>query len=93
MTPRRFDVGDRVRTRPVTASGHTRLPHYLAGRGGVVVAVRGAFALADDRALGKRDVGVETVDAVGFDAGDLFEESHQHRIIADLWESYLEPEA
>lgn len=42
-----FRVGDRVRARLLDTGGHHRLPRYVQGRVGTVVAYRGAFPLPD----------------------------------------------
>ncbi len=85
MTAVRFVPGQHVRTSAVPRAGHTRLPSYLAGRGGTVVAVCGTFPLADERANGNRDAAPQPVYSVRFEYGD-------HHVTADLWECYLEPE-
>jgi nitrile hydratase len=68
------------------ADGHTRLPQYLAGRPGTVIAVCGDFPLADESARGIRDATIERVYSIRFDAAE------GHQVIADLWDSYLELE-
>lgn len=52
----RFAVGQRVLTRLMNPTGHTRLPRYARGRLGTVVAVRGAHVFPDRNAapLGER---------------------------------------
>ena len=90
MISPRFKGGDRVRTRALGAAGHTRLPRYLSDRSGVIVSVRGAFALADERAAGAPNARVETVYGVRFEASEIFDAPDRHCVVADLWESYLE---
>ncbi len=89
----RFHVGDVVRTRSVPNAPHTRLPRYLAGREARVIALRGTFPLADERALGMAMPSAEPVYTVGFDARAIFGPHADHVITADLWESYLEHDA
>jgi nitrile hydratase len=84
----RFAVGDRVRARNLHPSGHTRLPRYVRGKGGVVTAVVGPFRLPDANAHGRHDVW-EFVYPVRFAAADLWGEG-DHSVSVDLWESYLE---
>ncbi|MDE2482903.1 MAG: nitrile hydratase subunit beta [bacterium] len=79
----RFALGACVRAQAAAREGHTRLPAYLRGRIGSIVALRGRYPLADERARGLRDARVEMVYAVQFSLGD-------HDVVADLWESYLE---
>ena len=83
MSAHRFEVGAQVRTRSVVALGHTRLPRYLAGRTGTVVAIGGDFLLADERARGVQNSAPQPVYSVKFDYND-------HHVVADLWEAYLE---
>jgi nitrile hydratase len=43
----RFKPGDRVRTKTIDPTSHTRLPRYARGREGVVEAVRGCHVFPD----------------------------------------------
>jgi nitrile hydratase subunit beta len=45
--PPRFTPGDRVRTRYIHPTGHTRLPRYARGRIGVIARDHGVFVFAD----------------------------------------------
>lgn len=92
--PRRFAVGDRVRTRRHMGRGHNRLPRYARGRIGTIEAVHGAFVVADKNA-GSGDRTPETLYTVGFDAVELWgeEASPRDRLSLDLWDLYLEPAA
>jgi hypothetical protein len=85
----RFPVGSRVRARTADPDHHTRLPRYLHGQVGAVVAVAPATPLPDDVARGLPEPRVEPVYAVRFDAADLWG-SGEHTVTADLWECYLE---
>ncbi len=85
----RFAPGTRVRTRPVDPGHHTRLPRYLRGHVGEVVAVQGQWPLPDDVARGIAAPRVETVYAVRFTAAGLWG-TGRHTVTADLWEGYLE---
>lgn len=82
-----YAVGDRVRARPGDPDHHTRLPRYVRGHAGDVVALLGAWALPDASAAGVTRT--ETCYAVRFAAADLFG-SGDHTVTVDLWESYLE---
>jgi hypothetical protein len=88
----RFAVGDRVHARGLSGSGHTRLPGYMRDRRGVVVAVRGHFPLADDRAAGAASPRIEPLYTVAFTGRELWGDASEADISvnADLWESYLE---
>jgi nitrile hydratase subunit beta len=46
-TPQRFVVGDLVRVRDESPSGHTRLARYVRGKVGTVIAYRGSFVFPD----------------------------------------------
>jgi nitrile hydratase len=85
----RFAVGDRVQAREAPSTGHTRLPAYLAGRTGEVVALNGFWLLPDVHATD----GTESptwVYAVRFAAADLWPGAGPHEVCADLFEPYLE---
>src|SRR5262249_8043862 len=49
----RFTPGDRVRTKNINPSTHTRLPRYARGRIGLVEAVRGCHVFPDSAATGR----------------------------------------
>jgi len=85
-----FAAGDRVTTILANPPGHTRLPAYLRGKPGIVVAERGAFPLADLRAAGC-DAPPEALYTVGFAGADVWgvDAEAGTTIYADLWESYL----
>jgi nitrile hydratase len=85
-----FAVGDAVRTSAANPAGHNRLPRYLRGKRGRIVAVRGAYPLADLRAEGIAAPG-ETLYTVAFAAAEVWSTDAEPRetIHADLWESYL----
>lgn len=87
----RFAIGDRVRARNVHVTGHTRLPRYVRGHVGTVVAARGTHVLPDARAHGL-DENPEHLYSVRFSAKDLWGESADPTVAvyADLWQSYLE---
>jgi nitrile hydratase len=89
----RFKPADRVVTRIVHPSGHTRLPRYARGKHGVVRTVNGPFLLPDANAYGKPPVW-QACYAVEFSARDLWghDAPADDRVCVDLWESYLESE-
>jgi nitrile hydratase beta subunit-like protein len=82
-----YAVGDRVRARAGDPDHHTRLPRYVRGHAGEVVALLGDWALPDASAAGVTRK--ETCYAVRFAAADLFG-SGDHSVTVDLWESYLD---
>jgi nitrile hydratase subunit beta len=89
----RFRTGQRVRARNINPIGHTRLPRYLRGKRGRIVADHGVFNLqdtdAEGYALGDRPQHVYTV---RFEASELWGPQGGARdyIFADLWEEYLD---
>ncbi len=89
-TPR-FKSGDRVVAKNSHPRGHTRLPRYVRGRGGVVDRLQGSYVFPDKNALGLGQ-DLEYVYSVRFEARDLWgkDASANDRVYIDLWESYLE---
>lgn len=85
----RFARGSRVRAVPGDPAHHTRVPRYVRGHAGEVVAVEGTATLPDDSARGFADPRRETVYTVRFAARDLWGEG-THSVTVGLWESYLE---
>lgn len=88
----RYQAGERVGTRNVHPSGHTRLPHYVRNKEGVIERVYGAFVLPDTHAHGEGEQ-PEYVYCVRFDAAEVWGPSAEPREVVhvDLWESYLDP--
>jgi nitrile hydratase len=86
----RFAAGSTVRARSTDPDGHTRLPRYVRGHTGEVIAVRGDWALPDLVVRGVRRP--EPVYAVRFAAAELWG-GGSHSVTLDLWESYLEEDA
>ena len=85
----RFPPGSRVRARTADPDHHTRLPRYLHGQVGEVVAAAAPAPLPDDVARGLPEPRVEPVYAVRFRGADLWG-SGSHTVTADLWECYLD---
>jgi nitrile hydratase len=88
-----FKVGQRVRARNLNPVGHTRLPRYIRGHRGTIVADHGVFDFQDTDAEGytlpSRPQHVYTVQ---FTARELWGEAANARdtVHAELWEAYLE---
>lgn len=88
--PQGFFVGDRVRTKVMHPAHHTRLPRYVRGKEGRIVAVRGAHVFPDTNAqgLGEQPCWLYTVQ---FDAQELWgPDTTASSICVDCWEPYLE---
>lgn len=88
--PPSFAIGDEVVARPAPQAGHTRLPGYVAGTTGSVVAIHPAEVLPDSTAhdLGER---AQHVYCVGYNAADLWgsEAETGVTIHVDIYENYL----
>ena len=86
-----FAVGDKVRTRNINPTGHTRLPRYARDRVGVVTRLHGAHVLPDATAhgLGERR---QPLYQVRFEAAELWgpEAPGCDAVHLDLWEDYLD---
>ena len=87
----RFLVGDRVRTRRMNPTGHTRLPRYARGREGIVHRHHGIFVFPDTNAHFQGEQ-PQHLYSVRFQARELWGESASPRdsVYLDLWDSYLE---
>jgi nitrile hydratase len=92
MTARaRFAVGDAVVAKTLFKTGHTRLPRYLFGRRGSILAAHGVFVLPDSNAHGLGE-NPEWCYSVRFTGPELWGEGADPTLVvmADLWESYLD---
>jgi len=89
-----FKAGDKVRARTFEFAGHTRLPRYLRGKTGTVVAFRGNHVFPDTHAH-DRGENPRPLYTVRFEAAELWGSNVQRRdcVHVDLWETYLEPTA
>lgn len=86
-----FEVGDRVRARVISPTGHTRLPRYVRGRVGVIDRRHGAHVFPDSHAHGLGE-DPHHLYSVRFDARELWGPDAPPRdsVRLDLWEPYLE---
>lgn len=88
-TRRSFAVGDRVRVRDDCVSGHVRLPGYIRGKTGVVVAISPAYPFPDAHAHGLAAEDEPTYD-VQFRSEDLWPDAADAaRVHVGVFESYL----
>jgi nitrile hydratase subunit beta len=92
QAPARFAPGERVRTKNIHPSTHTRLPRYARGRVGVVEAVRGCHVFPDSAALGKGE-NPQWLYTVLFEGRELWGENAEPslKISIEAFEPYLEP--
>jgi nitrile hydratase subunit beta len=90
--PARFAVGDRVQTRNLNPTGHTRLPRYARGKTGVVELVHGSHVFPDANAHGQGER-PEWLYTIRFSGRELWGEPADPtvEVSIDAWESYLEP--
>ena len=90
-SPPLFAQGDEVRARDLNPRGHTRLPRYVRGRLGVIIARHGAHVFPDSHAHGKGE-DPWPLYTVRFAARGLWGEAANPRdsVCLDLWEPYLE---
>ena len=93
---KKFNLGENVSVRSSNSNtrvekGHTRLPDYVKGKLGKVIAHHGSHVLPDANAhfLGESP---EALYSVEFKSQDLWDkcEHAEDTVVVDLWESYLE---
>jgi nitrile hydratase len=89
-----FGLGAQVRARNREVAGHTRLPRYVRGRVGVVIAHRGSLVFPDTAAH-DRGENAHPLYTVRFEAKELWGDNVARRdcVYIDLWEDYLESAA
>lgn len=91
-SPASFVVGDRIRVRSNAPKGHTRVPRYVRGKLGAIIADAGVFQLADAVAVGEGPKPQHCYTVV-FSASALWgssAENAEDKVFLDLAESYLE---
>ncbi len=87
-----FAPGDHVITSRTAPEGHTRLPRYVRGCIGTVLAFRGVFAFPDSEAMGCGEQ-PQPLYTVRFEASDLWGDTARGRdvVMLDIWEDHLHP--
>ena len=95
-TEKKFNLGETVSVKTNDGNtkvekGHTRLPDYVKGRSGKVIAYHGSHVLPDANAhfLGESPEALYSVEFKSQDLWDKFEHV-EDTVVVDLWESYLE---
>ena len=90
-TAPRFAVGAQVRARNRHPAGPTRLPRYVRGHVGTVIADRGGHVFPDSNAHGRGEA-PQRLYTVRFDATELWgpEADPSVEVTVDAWESYLD---
>ncbi len=87
-----FKPGDAVTVRDLHPKGHIRLPGYLKGKPGIIERYNGYYDIHDHERYEDPLPPPLPLYAVSFDRRDIWgPESEPGRIVADLWEHYLEP--
>jgi nitrile hydratase len=90
--PARFKEGDRVKTRNINPTTHTRLPRYARGKLGTVEAIRGCHVYPDTAALGDHEH-AEWLYTVVFPARELWGDAADPavKLSIEAFEPYLDP--
>ncbi len=84
-----YATGQKVRARQIHPLGHTRLPRYLRGHTGEIIACHGAHVFPDANAAGHGE-SPQFLYTVRFKASELWGAPTRDAVHADLWEPYLE---
>jgi nitrile hydratase subunit beta len=92
IRPARFAGGDGVRARITNPPTHTRLPRYVRGHVGTIVAARGFHVFPDSNARGAGE-DPQWLYTVAFDGVEIWgpDSDPALEITVDVWEPYLEP--
>ena len=87
----RFQAGDRVRTRNIHPTGHTRLPRYARGKLGVIESRQGSFVFPDTNAH-RQGEDPHWIYSVVFTGPELWgaDADPTLSVAIDCWEPYLE---
>jgi nitrile hydratase subunit beta len=91
QAPARFKIGDRVRTKNIHPTTHTRLPRYARGHVGVVERLHGTHVFPDSVAAGKGE-DPQWLYTVRFDAQELWGAAADPKLKVSIeaFEPYLE---
>jgi nitrile hydratase len=91
LAPARFRIGERIVTKVMHPSGHTRLPRYARGKRGVVERIHGAHVFPDANSTGKEEP--QWLYTIVFEARELWGEAADptQSVSIDAFEPYLEP--
>ena len=87
----RFQPGDRVRVKQDFVPGHIRMPAYIRGKTGTVVAESPAYPFPDAHAHGVRAEDEPTYD-VAFRSEDLWHDAEPALVHVGVFQSYLDRE-
>ena len=89
----KFTVGDRVRTRNMNPTTHTRLPRYARGKEGVVEAIRGCHVYPDTAALDVHNENPQWLYTIVFTGKELWGDAADPsiKVSIEAFEPYLLP--
>jgi nitrile hydratase subunit beta len=89
--PAQFKVGDRVRTKNIHPTTHTRLPRYARGHMGVIERLHGTHVFPDSVAAGKGE-DPQWLYTVRFDAQEIWgpDADSTLKVSIEAFEPYLE---
>jgi nitrile hydratase len=92
LAPARFKAGDRVRTKNLHPTGHTRLPRYARDKRGVVDRDHGVFIFPDAHAASGQKI-PQRCYCVRFEGDELWgaDAGPRDAVYVDLFDGYLEP--
>jgi len=91
-TPAAFAVGQRVRAKDISPTGHTQLPGYIGGHAGVVEIIQPAALLPDTHAHFQGE-NPQHVYSVRFESRELWgADAEPFTLTVELYESYLDAE-
>jgi len=86
-----FAIGDRVRTKNIHPTGHTRLPRYARDKVGMIERIQGSYVFPDTNGHGAGE-NPQWVYSVVFDGRDLWGDAADPTLTVaiDCWEPYLD---
>lgn len=88
-----LQVGDRVRVSARVHRGHHRTPAYLKGKSGTIARVHSTFTDPETRAYGESGLPERRLYLVDFSAAEVWGADADGRILADVFEHWLEVES
>ena len=90
--PARFKVGDRVRTKNINPTTHTRLPRYARGRTGTIERIQGCHVFPDTVAIDQGE-NPQWLYTVLFDGRELWGPDTDPSVTVSIeaFEPYLDP--
>jgi nitrile hydratase len=90
----KYARGDRVRVRNHQPAGHTRLPHYVRGKRGIVTTANAQAWVYPDTRAHNRGENLQPVYNVAFSAAEVWGDAAEPEVVVkvDLSEDYLERE-